>query len=69
MIAILIADVMLALLSRMAPQMHVFDLSMSVKNLLFSGLMVVYLMFLTPLMMQQLAQLQDRVGLLRLLAP
>jgi type III secretion protein T len=66
-IAILIADIMLAFLSRMAPQLHVFDLSLSVKNLLFSFLMVLYLAFLLPLLLDQLAGLGSTFETLRAL--
>ena len=64
-IAILIADVMLAFVSRMAPQLHVFDLSMAVKNLLYSFLIVIYLVFLTPLMFDQVMALENRFEDLR----
>lgn len=67
-IAILIADVMMAFLSRMAPQLHVFDLSLAVKNLLYSLLIVLYLTFLTPLMFDQIAGLQGGLETLRQLA-
>lgn len=56
-IVILVVDVMLAFLSRMAPQLHVFDLSMAVKNLIHAGVMVLYLIFLTPLMFDQIMAL------------
>ncbi len=68
MIAILIADVMMAFLSRMAPQLHIFDLSMAVKNLLYSFLIVVYLIFLTPQMFDQVAGMQGGLETLRQLA-
>lgn len=64
-IAILIADVMLAFLSRMAPQLHIFDLSLAVKNLLYSFLIVVYLVFLTPLMFDQIMALDGQFQVLR----
>lgn len=64
-IAILIADVMMAFLSRMAPQLHVFDLSLAIKNLLYSLLIVLYLQFLTPLMFEQIAGLQGGLEMLR----
>ncbi|WP_136682560.1 type III secretion system export apparatus subunit SctT [Falsirhodobacter xinxiangensis] len=67
-IAILIADVMMAFLSRMAPQLHVFDLSLAIKNLLYSLLIVLYLTFLTPLMFDQIAGLQGGLETLRQLA-
>jgi|SRR5690606_18495889 len=48
MVAVLVADIMMAYLSRMAPNLHVFDLSLPVKNLIFAVLMVLYLVFLVP---------------------
>jgi type III secretion protein T len=57
-IAILTADLLLAYLARMAPQLHVFDLSLSVKNLLFSFLMVVYVSFMIPYMLNQLGAMR-----------
>lgn len=67
-IALLIADTMLAYLSRMAPQLHVFDLSLSVKNLIFAFLMVIYCAFLIPLMLDQLADFRGTVDVLKTLA-
>lgn len=57
-IAILTADLLLAYLARMAPQLHVFDLSLSVKNLLFSFLMVIYVSFMIPYMLSQLGAMR-----------
>ncbi|MHC8945099.1 type III secretion system export apparatus subunit SctT [Advenella incenata] len=54
MVAILVADLLLAYLSRMAPSLHVFDLSMPVKNLLFAVLIVLYVSFLIPNMVDSL---------------
>lgn len=53
-IALLVADLMLAYLARMAPNLHVFDLSLPIKNLLFAFLMVIYVIFLIPFMLDQL---------------
>ncbi|MBY5378381.1 EscT/YscT/HrcT family type III secretion system export apparatus protein (plasmid) [Rhizobium leguminosarum] len=64
-IAILMADVMMAFLSRMAPQLHVFDLSMAVKNLFFSFLMVLYISFLVPLLLDQLRESHGTFEILR----
>lgn len=63
-IAILIADIMMAFLSRMAPQLQIFDLSLAVKNLLYAGLIVLYVTFLTPLMFEQIASLQAGADIL-----
>jgi len=54
MVAILVADLLLAYLSRMAPSLHVFDLSMPVKNLLFAVLIMLYTAFLVPDMLRSL---------------
>lgn len=64
-IAILITDVMMAFLSRMAPQLHIFDLSLAIKNLLYALLIVFYIVFLMPLMLDQIDALQTRFDLLR----
>lgn len=53
-IALLVADLLLAYLSRMAPQLHVFDLSLPVKNLLFAFLLTLYAAFLVPFMLSEL---------------
>lgn len=53
-IALLIADLMLAYVARMAPNLHAFDLSLPIKNLLFAFLMLIYVVFLIPLMVDQL---------------
>jgi len=42
----------------MAPQLHVFDLSLPLKNLLFSFLMVVYVAFLVPYMLAELGNMR-----------
>lgn len=56
-IALLVADLLLAYLSRMAPQLHVFDLSLPVKNLLFAFLLTLYAAFLVPFMLTELEAL------------
>ncbi|WP_434456609.1 type III secretion system export apparatus subunit SctT [Stutzerimonas urumqiensis] len=56
-IALLVADLLLAYLSRMAPQLHVFDLSLPVKNLLFAFLLTLYTAFLVPFMLDELGRL------------
>jgi len=67
-IALLVVDMMLAYLSRMAPQMNIFDLSLSVKNLIFTFLMVLYCGFLIPLMLEQLAEFRGTVEVLKTLS-
>ena len=68
LVAMLITDLMLAYLSRMAPSLHIFDLSLPVKNLFFAVLMVVYISFLIPVMIDQLAQFRGTVEVLKALA-
>lgn len=68
LVAMLITDLMLAYLSRMAPSLHIFDLSLPVKNLFFAVLMVVYISFLIPVMIDQLAQFRGTVEVLKGLA-
>ncbi|MEG5266167.1 type III secretion system export apparatus subunit SctT [Pseudomonas sp. JDS28PS106] len=67
-VSMLITDLMLAYLSRMAPSLHIFDLSLPVKNLFFSVLMVIYIGFLIPVMLDQLAQFRGTVEVLKSLA-
>jgi type III secretion protein T len=67
-VGLLLADIALGFLSRMTPQFHVFDLSLAVKNLLFTILMVVYAMFLVPLMLSEIGALHGAFDLLRRLA-
>lgn len=64
-IAMLIVDIMMAFLSRMASQLHVFDLSLAVKNLLFSFLMILYLTFLVPILLDQMGALNSTFEILR----
>lgn len=69
-LALLLADVMLAYLSRMSPQLHIFDLSLAIKNLLFSLLMVLYIAYLVPYMMAELKDLRGTSEIIRaLVAP
>lgn len=63
--ALLLADIMLALLSRMAPQLHIFDLALAVKNLLFALLLAIYIVFLMPLFFDQLAGLREGTEIMR----
>ncbi|WP_417328948.1 type III secretion system export apparatus subunit SctT [Halomonas cupida] len=56
-IAMLIADLMLAYLARMAPNLNMFILSLPIKNLLFTFLLVIYIVFLVPLMFNELGAL------------
>lgn len=67
-ICLLVTDLMLAYLSRMAPNLHIFDLSLPVKNLFFTLLMVVYISFLIPVMLDQLSEFRGTVEFLKTLA-
>ncbi len=66
-LALLLTDLMLAYLSRMSPQLHVFDLSLAVKNLLFAVLMVLYISYLVPYMMSELKDLRGTSDIMRAL--
>ncbi len=55
---LLLADIVLALVARASPHLHVFDLSLSVKNLLVALFMVPYLAFLINYMSQDIGWLQ-----------
>ncbi|MGO2392276.1 MULTISPECIES: type III secretion system export apparatus subunit SctT [Halomonas] len=58
-IAMLVADLMLAYLARMAPTLNMFILSLPIKNLLFTFLIALYLVFLVPQMFGELGMLDD----------
>lgn len=67
-ICLLVTDLMLAYLSRMAPSLHIFDMSLPVKNLFFTILMVIYISFLVPVMIDQLAEFRGTVEFLKTLS-
>jgi type III secretion protein T len=67
-IGLLLADTALGFLSCMARQLHVFDVSFSVKNLLFSSLLVVYAAFLVPVLLAEVGALHGAIDLLRRVA-
>ncbi|MFM9272154.1 type III secretion system export apparatus subunit SctT [Halomonas elongata] len=58
-IAMLVADLMLAYLARMAPNLNMFILSLPIKNLLFTFLLALYIVFLVPQMFGELGALDD----------
>ncbi|MCE8020370.1 type III secretion system export apparatus subunit SctT [Halomonas sp. MCCC 1A11036] len=58
-VAMLLADLMLAYLARMAPSLHVFSLSLPIKNLLFTFMMLLYIVFLIPLLVEELGALGE----------
>jgi type III secretion protein T len=61
---LLIADIALAFVARAAPQLQVFDLSLSVKNLLIVILIVPYLAFLVNYMKRDIGWLMEARPLL-----
>jgi type III secretion protein T len=61
-IMVLGADVLMAYLARVSPQLHVFDLSLAVKNLVFVVFLVLYAAFLLPGMFDLLGTLRDALG-------
>jgi type III secretion protein T len=68
-IALLVTDLVLALLSRASPQLNAFDLSLAVKNLVVALLMTLYAVFLVAYLHDDLARLLDVGDMLRRLAP
>ncbi|UXN58292.1 type III secretion system export apparatus subunit SctT [Phyllobacterium zundukense] len=66
-LALLLTDLMLAYLSRMSPQLHIFDLSLAIKNMLFAVLIVLYIAYLVPSMMSELKDLRGTSDILRTL--
>lgn len=69
MVGIFVADVLLAVLARAAPNMHVFDLSLSVKSLVLTLLIVLYASFLARYMGDGLRRIPAAPALLERLAP
>jgi len=57
-LCLFVADIVLALLSRAAPNLNVFDLSFSLKSLLFAALLVLYCAFLIGYMRSDLLLLE-----------
>lgn len=66
-LALLLTDLMLAYLSRMSPQLHVFDLSLAIKNMLFAVLMVLYISYLVPYMVSELKDIRGTSDIMRTL--
>ncbi|MFC7399038.1 type III secretion system export apparatus subunit SctT [Chelatococcus sp. GCM10030263] len=58
-IALFVTDVVLAVVSRATPQLNAFDLSLAVKNLVFTLLLTLYAGFLIAYMRDDLARLLD----------
>jgi type III secretion protein T len=67
-VCLLLADVLLALVSRAAPHFNVFALSLAVKSLLFAVLLVIYSSFLAAYMGRNLTTLPVMADKLRALA-
>ncbi len=68
LIAMLLAELGLALVGRFAPQLNIFDLSMSVKGLVFIIGLPLYAVFLTSFFRDSLAPLTNLAPQLHLLA-
>jgi type III secretion protein T len=68
-LAMLIADLSLALVARAAPHMNVFVLSLPVKNFALALLLVLYGAFLLSYMRDNLGTLLDSRARLELIAP
>lgn len=58
-IGLLLSDVLLGLVSRASPQLHIFDLSMNVKSLVFALLLTLYWGFMMSYMKYDLGTLAD----------
>lgn len=57
-VSILAADLVLGYVARMVPSLHVFYLSLPIKNLLFTFLMLVYIVFLIPYMLSEIDEIE-----------
>ena len=68
-LAMLLADLSLALVARAAPHMNIFVLSLTVKNLAFALLIVLYSAFLLSYMRENLGLLVDGSKKLEQYAP
>jgi type III secretion protein T len=68
MMALLLSDMLLGLVARAAPNMHVFDLSLAVKNLVLVVLFVLYATFLARYMADALTHVPTAPALLERLA-
>ena len=69
MVCLLLTDLVLALVSRAAPHLNVFALSLSVKNLVFTLLLVLYCAFLIKYMGSNLESLLTARHQLEAIAP
>lgn len=68
-IALLFTDLAMALLARTAPQLNIFELSLSAKSLVFSVLLLIYSAFMIEYMRQDISRLFDAEPFLHQLAP
>lgn len=64
-VAMLMVDMGLMIVARMAPALRIDDLALSVRNVVFSLFMPLYALFLLRYMRQDLASLPDILALLR----
>jgi type III secretion protein T len=69
MVCLLLVDLLFAFLSRAAPQLQVFYLSLGVKNLLFSLILVLYGAFMIGYMRDSLAILLEAPARLQAIGP
>lgn len=63
--AMFVAELVLAFISRFAPQLHVFDLSMSFKGLVFTLLLPIYAVFLFDRFLGDIAPLWSTIDVLK----
>lgn len=67
-VGLLLSDVLLGFVAKAAPHMNVFAMSLVVKTLVFSLLLVIYAAFLVSYMGKEMSFLRDAGGLLESLA-
>jgi type III secretion protein T len=67
-VGLLLSDVLLGFVAKAAPHMNVFAMSLVVKTLVFSLLLVIYAAFLISYMGQEMSFLRDASGLLESLS-
>jgi type III secretion protein T len=64
-LVVLCADMVMAYLARMSPRLHVFDLSLPVKNLVFSAMVALYFAQLLPSLQVHVADVGNVLELFR----
>lgn len=68
-IVMLLADIALAVIGRMAPQLNVFDLSLSVKSAALVLVLPIYAIFLVPYFNDSLGSMRGVLDLARMVLP